>query len=174
MQAIDLEPVFSALLIFGLRLTDMSLDTIRLLFVMRGRKLLAGLIGGTQAAVFIVAVSAVLTRPLNPWTVIGYAAGFGAGVIVGMLAEERLALGHAIIRVYSPESGRQIAQALRQSGYAVTEFIARGKAGFITVVNCVVARKDIHAVHAIVDTVDSKAFITMDQVNTLERGYFRR
>ncbi len=168
-----MDTLLAALLIFVLRVTDMSLDTIRLLFVMRGRKLLAGVIGATQAAVFILAVSAVLTKPLNPWTVIGYAAGFGAGVIVGMIAEERLALGYAIVRIYSPSFGGTIAEALRESGHAATEILARGKVGMIMVVNCIVARRDLATVRSIVEQVDANAFMTMDQVNAIQRGYFR-
>ncbi len=168
-----MDTLFAALLIFGLRVTDMSLDTIRLLFVMRGRKILAGVIGTVQAAVFILAVSQVLTRPLNAYTVMGYAAGFGVGIVLGMIVEERLALGYAIIRVYSPTLGKAVAQALRDKGHAVTEFVARGREGMITVVNCVVSRRDIGSVRAIIDQVDANAFITMDQVSMLERGYFR-
>ncbi len=141
---------------------------------MRGRKLLAGAIGATQAAVFIVAVSAVLSGPLNVFTVIGYALGFGSGVIVGMYAEERLALGFSMLRIYSPSFGDEIAAALRAQGYAATEIMARGKGGDITVVNCVVARKDTRAIRAIVDSVDAAAFITLDEARPLQSGYFRK
>ncbi len=168
-----MEALVAALTIFVLRVTDMSLDTIRLLFVMRGRRVLAGVIGAIQAGVFIVAVSKVLTGPLDLWTIIGYAAGFGTGIIIGMIAEERLAIGYAIVRVYSPEFGKPIAEALRASGHAVTEFVARGRQGMITVVNCVVARRDVATVRAIVDDLDANAFVTMDQVSRLDRGYFR-
>lgn len=168
-----METISAALLIFVLRVTDMSLDTVRLLFVMRGRKVLAGLIGATQAAVFIVAVSKVLTGPLSIWTVIGYAAGFGVGVVLGIIVEERLALGFAMVRVYSPEHGKAIAARLRESGHAVTEFVARGRTGMITVVNCVVSRRDVGTVRALIDEVDPNAFVTMDQVSMLDRGYFR-
>jgi hypothetical protein len=109
---------------------------------MRGRKLLSGMIGALQATVFILAVSAVLSGPLNAFTVAGYALGFAAGVIVGMVAEERLAIGYSYLRVYSPSRGKAIADGLRQSGHAVTEFTARGKDGLLTVVNCVIARRD--------------------------------
>ena len=112
---------------------------------MRGRKLLSGFIGAIQAAVFILAVSAVLSGPLNAFTVAGYALGFAAGVILGMYAEERLALGYSYLRIYSPASGKAIAGALRASGHAVTEFTARGKDGLLTVVNCVVARRAARA-----------------------------
>src|SRR5512135_2119053 len=114
----ELEMVLAGFFVFLMRLTDMSLDTLRLLFVMRGRKLIAASIGAVQATVFILAVSAVLRGPLNFWTVLGYALGFAAGVMVGMIAEERLAIGHAMLRVYSPSLGSAIASAMRASGYA--------------------------------------------------------
>jgi len=60
-----MEMFLAGVFVFAMRLIDMSLDTIRLLFVIRGRKLLAGLIGAMQATVFILAVSAVLSGPLN-------------------------------------------------------------------------------------------------------------
>ncbi len=164
-------PIAAGLFVFAMRVTDMSLDTLRMLFVMRGRKILAGSLGMIQAAVFILAVGAALRGPLNFWTVTGYAAGFGVGVIVGMIAEERLAIGYVMFRVYSPTCGAAIAEALRASGYAVTDFIAHGRDGKITVVNSAVARKDVETVKAIIDQLDPKAFITVDQVNPLRRGY---
>jgi uncharacterized protein YebE (UPF0316 family) len=168
-----MEPLLAGLFVFAMRLTDMSLDTLRLLFVMRGRRLLAGVIGATQAAVFILAVSAVLSGPLNPFTVIGYALGFGAGVIVGMFVEERLAIGYAMLRVYSSASGHAIAEALRAAGHAATEIQARGKGGQMIVVNCVISRRNISTVQSLIDTVDASAFITVDQAQSLQRGYFR-
>ncbi len=169
-----MSPLLAGLFVFAMRVIDMSLDTLRMLFVMRGRKLLAGLIGTTQAVVFILAVSTVLRGPLNVWTVMGYALGFGAGVVVGMLAEERLAIGFSMFRIYSPaEHGLAIAQALRASGHAATEFTAQGKDGPVTVVNCAVARKDIAAVRAIIFQADPHAFVTVDEVRPLQRGHFR-
>jgi len=167
-----MELVLAGLFVFAMRLTDMSLDTLRMLFVMRGRKLLSGLIGTIQATVFILAVSAVLSGPLNAFTVAGYALGFGTGVIVGMLAEERLALGYSYVRIYSLH-GKAIAAALRAAGHAVTEFTAHGKDGLLTVVNCVVARRDAPHVREIAEGVDTNAFITIDEARSLQRGYFR-
>jgi uncharacterized protein YebE (UPF0316 family) len=100
-----MESLYAALFIFVMRVADMSLDTLRMLFVMRGRKWLAGGIGFIQAVVFILAVSSVLSGALNAWKVVGYAAGFGAGVMLGIVAEERLAIGFAMFRIYSPTRG---------------------------------------------------------------------
>jgi uncharacterized protein YebE (UPF0316 family) len=90
-----------------------------------------------------------------------------------MFAEERLAIGYAMLRIYSPASGRAIAEALRQAGHAATEIEARGKDGRMTVVNCVIARRDVNAVRALIDGVDASAFVTVDEARALQRGYFR-
>jgi uncharacterized protein YebE (UPF0316 family) len=166
-------PLLAGLFVFAMRVIDMSLDTLRLLFVMRGRKFLAGGIGVVQATVFILAVSAVLSGPLDPFTVAGYALGFGAGVVIGMLAEQRLALGHAMLRVYAPASGEAIAEGLRAAGFAVTEFSAHGRDGAITVINSAIARRDIGKAQNIVRQIDPGAFITVDEIQPLQRGYFR-
>ena len=164
--------VLAGLFVFAMRVTDMSLDTLRMLFVMRGQRLLAGALGSVQAAIFILAVGAALRGPLNVWTVAGYAGGFGVGVILGMIVEERLAFGYVMFRVYSSTSGIEIARALRDAGHAVTDFVARGRDGRITVVNSVIARKDAPAVRAIIDGIDPQAFVTVDDVRRLRRGYF--
>lgn len=168
-----LTPLAAGLFVFAMRVIDMSLDTLRLLFVMRGRKLLAGGIGVVQATVFILAVSTVLSGPLEPATVVGYALGFGAGVVIGMLAEQRLALGHAMLRVYAPAAGEAIAAGLRAAGFAVTEFSAHGRDGEIAVINSVIARRDTAKAQDIVRRVDPGAFITVDEIQPLQRGYFR-
>lgn len=173
MDPIQTQMILAGLFVFIMRLIDMSLDTFRLLLVMRGRKVLAGLIGMIQATVFILAVSAVLSGELNVWTVAGYALGFGCGVMFGMFVEERLAMGHAMLRVYSPASGRMIAETLRQAGYAVTEIAGRGHTGQITILNLVVLRRQIQEVRSLIDRVDTNAFITVDEATPLQRGHFR-
>jgi uncharacterized protein YebE (UPF0316 family) len=168
-----LDPILGGLFVFAMRVIDMSLDTLRMLFVMRGRKWLAGGIGIAQATVFILAVSAVLRGPLNAWNVLGYALGFATGIVLGMTAEERLGLGYGMFRIYSPLHGHEIALALRGAGHAATEFLATGRDGAITVVNCAVSRRDTEAVHALIGKVDAAAFITVDDVRPLQHGYFR-
>jgi uncharacterized protein YebE (UPF0316 family) len=126
-----------------------------------------------QATVFILAVSTVLKGPLEPLTVLGYALGFGTGVVIGIIAEQRLALGHMMLRVYSPTSGVAIAEALRSAGFAVTEFMAHGRDGEITVINSAIARRDTAKAQGIVKQIDPGAFITVDEIQPLQRGYFR-
>jgi uncharacterized protein YebE (UPF0316 family) len=163
----------SAGLIFLLRVADMTMDTLRVLVVLRGRKGIAWVLGFFQALIFVLAIGSVLSNLDNPLNVLGYAAGFATGNVVGMLIEERLAIGHVQLSIISSGRGSAIAERLRQEGYAITEIPARGKDGVVALLNCSVLRKNIERVHKIVNEVDESAFITVEDVRPVRRGFWR-
>ncbi len=167
------EALMGAGLIFLLRVSDMTLDTLRVLVVMRGKKAIAWVLGFFQASIFVLAISSVLSNLDNPLNVIGYAAGFATGNVVGMLIEERLAIGHAHLNVVSSRYGSAIAEQLREQGYAVTEIPARGKDGSVLLLNVSVMRKHVDRVRKLVDKIDPEAFITAEDVRPIRRGFWR-
>jgi uncharacterized protein YebE (UPF0316 family) len=162
-----------ALLIFVLRVGDMSLDTIRVLFMVRGKKLLVWVLGFFQALIFVVAISSVLTQLNNILNVIGYATGFATGNIVGMMIENRLAIGHVLVNIISSNRGSFIAERLRASGYAVTEIAGRGMNGTVFELHASVLRKDVSQVETIVLESDPQAFVTAEDVRPVRRGFWR-
>ena len=162
-----------ALLIFALRVGDMALDTIRVLFVVRGKKLVVWILGFFQSLIFVVAISSVLTQLDNILNVIGYATGFATGNLVGMLIEQRLAIGHILVTIISSNRGASIAESLRNSGYAVTEIAGRGKNGTVFELHASVLRKDVPNVETIVLEADPQAFITAEDVRPVRRGFWR-
>lgn len=167
------EAWLSALLIFALRVSDMTLDTLRVLFVMRGKKRIAWILGFFQSAIFVLAIGRVLTQLNNPLNIIGYAAGFATGNVVGMFIEERIAIGHVLINIISPRRGSAIVTHLRQNGYAVTELSGRGKDGMVSMINCSVLRKQVDIVRELVNEIDPEAFITAEDVRPVRRGFWR-
>jgi len=162
-----------AALIFGLRVLDMTLDTLRVLFVMRGRKKIAWMLGFFQSAIFVTAISTVLSNLDNPLNIIGYAAGFATGNVVGMAIEERLAVGHISVNIISSRLGSAIAEHLRNNGYAVTEIPARGKDGMVTMLNVLVLRKNVDKARQLANEIDEEAFITIEDVRPVRRGFWR-
>jgi len=156
-----------------LRVADMSLDTLRVLVVMRGRKGIAWVLGFFQALIFVLAISSVLKNLTNPLNIIAYAAGFATGNVVGMWIEERLAIGHVHINVVSSRLGTAIAEHMRSEGFAVTEIPARGKDGMVSLLNISVLRRYVDKVHKIVNEVDPSAFITAEDVRPVRRGFWR-
>jgi uncharacterized protein YebE (UPF0316 family) len=170
---LNLSPFLTAGLIFLLRVADMSLDTLRMLTVMRGRKPIVWILGFCQSAIFVLAITSVLKDLNNILNVFGYAAGFATGNVVGMWIEERLAIGHVQLSIVSPTLGTAIAESLRQAGYAVTEIPARGRDGMVSLLSCSVLRKNVDRVHELVRSVDPTAFVTSEDVRPVRRGMWR-
>jgi len=162
-----------ALGIFTLRVSDMSLDTIRVLFVVRGRARLAWVLGFLQSLIFVVAISTVLTNLESPLSILGYAAGFATGNVVGMFVEERLAIGHIKLTIISPARGSAVAEVLRQNGFAVTELSGRGLSGTVTMLHVDVIRRRLDEVDTLVIEADAEAFITAEEVRPIRRGFWR-
>lgn len=166
-----MEAVLGGLLIFVLRVIDVSMGTMRILMTVRGRKLLAALIGFVEVTIFVVAISAVVRNATNVWSVLGYAAGFAVGTLVGMSIEERLALGFMVVRIISSDTNNKIAEALREIGCGVTEIPGHGLRGDVEILEVVVPRHDLPTVLQTIDRVDSKAFVTVDETQRVYRGY---
>ncbi len=160
-------------LIFLLRVSDMTLDTLRVLVVMRGRKAIAWILGFFQAGIFVLAISSVLENLNNPLNIAGYAAGFATGNVVGMLIEERLAIGHILLSIVSPRRGSAIAENLRDEGYAVTEVPARGKDGMVSLLYVNVLRRNTDRVKKLANEIDPEAFITAEDVRPIRHGFWR-
>jgi uncharacterized protein YebE (UPF0316 family) len=164
----------AALLIFLLRVADMALDTVRVLFVVRGKRKLAWILGFFQSMIFVIAITSVLADLLsNPLKVLGYAAGFATGNVIGMIIEERLAIGHIHISIISPSRGHAVAESIRSSGYAVTVVPAQGKSGMVSLLLVNVLRKDIDKIETIVLESDPEAFVTAEDVRPIRRGFWR-
>jgi uncharacterized protein YebE (UPF0316 family) len=171
---IPLTMLQSALLIFALRLGDVTLAILRILMVMRGRKALAWVFGFFQALVFVIAIRQVF-NDLNNWmNIIGYAMGFATGTVVGVWLEERLALGYGHMRIISSRQGANLVECLRQEGYAVTQIAGRGRDGTVDVLNCSVPRRQVDAVKSLVTQLDPHAFVTVEHVQPLHRGFWRK
>ena len=161
-----------ALLIFCLRIVDVSCDTMRVLFAVRGRRGVAALLGFFQAFIWIFAVGTAI-RYLDSWMhIFGYAAGFAMGTFIGISIERLVAYGLATVRIVSRHGGVEIAEALRDRGYGVTEIGGFGREGSVEIVNCVVHRSHLDDVLGIVDRFDPRAFVTAEEPRILRGGFF--
>jgi uncharacterized protein YebE (UPF0316 family) len=168
-----LDPSWLPAAIFGLRVVDMSLDTLRVLLLVRGRRVAVWFLGFAQSAIWVVAISAVLAHLNNAWNLLGYSAGFATGTLLGMVIEERLALGHGHVRIISPQPGTDVSESLRSAGYAVTELTGRGRDGAVSVLTTSVPRRDLDSLLRLVTHHDPSAFITVEEIRPLSRGHWR-
>lgn len=159
------------LLIFCLRIVDVSLATIRMLLAMRGVKYVAPLIGFFEVLFWIVAVGNAIRFLDSPLHLLGYGLGFATGTLVGMWIEEKMAFGTANVRVVSRHGGVELAEALRDRGFGVTEYAGLGREGQVEVVDAVVRRRDLAIVFREVELWDPEAFVTVGEPRLIQRGW---
>lgn len=159
-----------ALLIFCLRIVDVSCDTMRVLFAVRGRRLFAAFLGFFQALIWIFAVASAIRHVDSLWHILGYAGGYAAGTYVGVSIEQAVAYGWATVRVVSRAAGVEIAEALRDMGFGVTEIGGFGREGNVEIVNTVVHRAQIDRVLALIERHDRAAFVTVEEPRILRGG----
>ena len=162
-----------ALVIFGMRVLNITLDTLRMLFMLRGKKTLSWITSFFVSMIYVLLLTSVLSNLNNMLFIAAYAAGFATGGVVGMWIEERLAIGFTHIQIISSRRGAVIAEKLREAGFGVTEVSARGKDGMVSLLNLSVRRKQMLEVENIVNEYDPDAFVTSETVQPMRRGFFR-
>lgn len=159
------------LVIFLLRICDVSMATMRMLLAVRGVKTLVPVIGFFEVLIWIFAVGNAIKFIDSPAHLVGYASGFAAGTLVGMWLEEKLAIGMATVRVVSQHGGVELAEALRARGFGVTEQGGQGKDGRVEILYAVLRRRDLPAVFEEVGTWDPEAFVTVEEPRAVQRGW---
>jgi uncharacterized protein YebE (UPF0316 family) len=161
---------YGALLIFAARIVDVSCDTMRVIFAIRGKRGIAAVLGFIQAFVWIYAVGSAVKHLDSIWHVLGYAGGYAAGTFIGVTIERMIAYGVATVRVVSKHAGVEIADALRDHGYGVTEFPGFGRDGTVEILNSVVHRSHLEDVLSIIEKWDAEAFVTVEEPKVLRGG----
>ncbi|MEW6743878.1 MAG: DUF2179 domain-containing protein [Planctomycetota bacterium] len=163
----------NGLLIFLLRLTDVSLGTVRIIMVMRGKRPIAALVGFVEVSIWVLAITRVMQHLDTFWSILGYGGGFASGTLLGMWIEDRLAIGFATIRIISQEKGEELARRIREAGYGATQIQAKGRSGPVCLVESVVSRSQIGRIIEIANEVDSQSFLTVEEPRRVVRGYHR-
>jgi uncharacterized protein YebE (UPF0316 family) len=164
--------VILPLIVFVARLTDVTLGTMRIIFVSRGKKYLAPVFGFVEVFIWITVVSQIVRGAQNIVAYLAYAAGFAVGNYVGMIVEEKLAIGTLMIRVILPKNGSALIKRLRAEGYGVTHVDGCGANGPVMLIYTVVMRKELSHVVDLIQEIHPKAFFTVEELRSAQQGVF--
>jgi uncharacterized protein YebE (UPF0316 family) len=123
--------------------------------------------------IWLLAIGQVLGNITNPVCYIAYGGGFAAGTYIGMVIEERMRLGLAIIRLISSKPADDFIRRLRQYGYGVTNFSAHGAYGNVTIIYMVVKRSKIPYLIPLIRDFNPNSFFTIEDVKSASEGIFQ-
>lgn len=157
--------------IFFLRVVGVSLSTVRVLVMMRGKKLASVVMGFFEVLVYVIAIGQVVNNLSNIWNILGYCLGFSAGTLIGMWLDDRTARGFSTVRVISRTNGQRIAEVIRNAGYGATVEWGFGREGSVGMVLAIVRRQEVETVCQLAEQVDAKAFVSIDETRVVRRGY---
>lgn len=159
--------LYDLLLIFGLRLVDVSLGTVRIILLSRRMRVLPALIGFVEVFTWLVAATVVFSNLNDLRRMLAYAAGFAVGTLLGTLLEARLAMGDTLMRVVSPVASPQVDDDLREAGFGVTVINADGRDGEVRLAFSIIPRRRRKEALRIVHGLSPQAFVTMQDVETV-------
>lgn len=159
-------------LIFVARIFDVSMGTVRIILISKGFKKLAPLLGFFESMIWILAVSQIMQHLNNVLYYFAYAVGFATGTYLGMIIEEKLSLGYAIIRVIIKNETNALISKLREKEFSVTVLDAEGNYGRVGVLFLVLKRIQTNEVIELIKEYNSKAFYTIEDVKFVSGGIF--
>lgn len=160
------------LLIFMARICDVSIGTIRIIFVSKGKKNIAPILGFFEVLIWITAISKIMQNLDNYINYVAYAAGFATGNLVGMIIEEKLAMGIQMIRVFTNERGMELVRSLNTGGFGATAVEAYGAKEKVSLIYTIVNRNELERVLEIINEFNPRAFFTVEDIKAVNEGIF--
>lgn len=156
--------LFWPVVIFFARICDVSLGTLRILFISRGFKKEAVVAGFFEVLIWVFAITHILQNLDQLLNVLAYASGYAMGNLVGIVMEERLSIGTVMLRIFTPQNGTVLTEELRKAGFGLTRMEAQGLYGPVEVLMTVIDRRDQSRVVALVRALDPNAVYTVEDV----------
>lgn len=162
------------ILIFCARTCDVTLGTLRNIFLSKNIRYIVPFLGFFEVLIWLMAVSQIIQNLHNVLCYIAFAGGYSMGIFVGIKIEERLALGTQLLRIITNLDPSSLIQNLQQNNFGVTSIDAQGAKGPVKILMTVIKRKDVELVAKLIDEHNPHAFYSIEDVRTANQGVFPR
>src|SRR5690554_7173526 len=159
--------VIMPILIFLARVGDVSLNTLRMMFVLNGKKGVAPILGFFESLIWLLAIGQIIQNIDNPVSYLAYAGGFAAGTYVGMTIEEKLAIGRVLVRVITVEPMPELIEFMKERNYRFTNVGAEGRYGKVNLLFTVMKRDLLQEYISKIKECNDKAFYTIESVKRI-------
>jgi uncharacterized protein YebE (UPF0316 family) len=166
--------VILPVLIFLARIGDVSMETIRVIYISKGIKYLAPFIAFFEIVIWLLAMEVVMSDLSNIANFLAYAFGFAMGTYIGLVIEEKLSIGMVIMRIITTAGSTDSITAFLQSeNYGITCLDATGSRGDVKMIITLINRTDIPAITAHLQATNPQAFFSIEDIRYVNQGVFR-
>ena len=159
-------------LIFFARICDVSIGTIRMIFVIAGWRFRAAALGFVEVVIWALAIGGLAQSITSPVLLLAYAGGFSTGNLVGMLIEQKLALGYRIVQVINRDVSGELPTRLRDNGYRVTTVAGQGRNGPVEIAYAVVRRRAMAELLGLIDQIAPEAIVAVERAEHANAAAF--
>ena len=166
--------VLLPLFIFLARVLDVSLGTIRVIFISKGFKYLAPVVGFFEIMVWLLAIGQIFQHFANIVYYVAYAGGFAMGTFVGIYLDNKLLIGTEIIRIITRKGASKLVEVLKSEGYGVTSTDAEGIEGPVKIIYVIIDRHDLPNIIEIIKRYNPNAFYSVEDVRFVSRIFSHR
>jgi uncharacterized protein YebE (UPF0316 family) len=166
--------VILPILIFLARICDVSIGTVRIVYVSKGLKVFASILGFIEVSIWIMAISQIMKHLNNPVCFLAYGAGFATGNYIGIMLEEKLSLGIVIMRIIPRDDATELISYLKSENFGLTVVDGEGSVGKVKVIFSVIQRQDINKVVSIINCYNPNAFYSVEDVKVVKEGIFKK
>ncbi len=158
------------LFIIFARIGDVTIGTIRIVMVSKGEKVLAPLLGFFEVIIWLIAMSKIIQNIDNWIAYVAYGTGFASGNYIGLLIEERMAVGIVQLQIITKANAENLIAKLKETGYGVTYHDANGPDGKVAVIYSIIKRSEVNRLVEIIRTYNPKAFYSVADVKFINKG----
>lgn len=158
------------LLIFASRIIDVSLGTVRVIFVSKGLKISASVLGFFEVLLWLIAIGQIMKNLTNPICYIAYAGGFAMGNYIGILIADKLSLGMVILRIVTKSNPDNLINSLNKSDFGVTTIDAMGKTGPVKLIFTITPKRKLTKLVTMINSHNPNAFYTIEEINSVQKG----
>jgi uncharacterized protein YebE (UPF0316 family) len=155
-------------------MTYVSIFTLRLILVIKGKRTIAALLSMIEVFIYLVGLQIVLQNLSSPIYIAAYCIGFGLGVFLGSRIEEALALGYSVVQVIADTVNTSLPDQLRASGYGVTVWQGEGRNGPRLVMQVLVKRSAERKLLDAISATAPKAFVISHEPRHFRGGFWAK
>lgn len=164
------------ILIFCARILDVSLDTVRIIFINKNLRYYVAFTAFFAVLIWLMVIRQIFQQLDNPACYLAYAAGYATGNVVGIMIENKISIGKVIVRIITRMESDELVALLRSAGYGVTVIDAEGATGPVKVIFTIVERSAINRVVEMIREHNPLAFYSVEDVRLVSEAVtpFRR
>lgn len=160
--------------IFLINLVYITINTIRVILTMRGYRKVAPFIAIVEVTIYTLGLSMVMAHLSNPIYLMAYALGFGVGIYMGMLIEDRLALGYSVVHIITDGLDHSLAHDLREMGYGVTIETGYGRDGERLILTVLSPRTTEEHLYQALAELSPSAFYYTSEAKYIKGGFWTK